>query len=316
MQFGYAAADSIKIWTSSKGDQIFLYGELSCNNQAKNLSQCVITTKEKCSHHSLLKCHICARPLLNDTKKFPDSLFSASKAINLHNAANARISSGRSWCAPTADGNHYLQISFEKLYAINSVAIFGDTTTLSWVTKYHINTTSDLINWESVSNQNSQKVFKGNKNAYKDAAISNIKGGTRTRALRLIPVTYNNRPCIRVELYGGELLPSSPTGLNITYSASRYVIISWMDPQNIAVTPGTDDVNPLIKFRFILRKQMKVILNKTEPSNVAKPYMLSNLIPNTMYTVVVTAGNSEGFGDAASVSFKTKEDGIGLKIFT
>ncbi|XP_046858728.1 receptor-type tyrosine-protein phosphatase T-like [Xenia sp. Carnegie-2017] len=252
--------------------------------------------------------HICARPLLNDTKKFPDSLFSASKAINLHNAANARISSGRSWCAPTADGNHYLQIRFEKLYAINSVAIFGDTTTLIWVTKYHINTTSDLINWESVSNQNSQKVFKGNKNGYKDAAISNIKGRTRTRALRLIPVTYKNRPCIRVELCGGELLPSSPTGLNITYSASRYVIISWMDPQNIAVTPGADVVNPLIKFRFILKKQRKVILNKTEPSNVAKPYMLSNLIPNTMYTVVVTAGNSEGFGDAANVSFKTKED--------
>ena len=82
-----------------------------------------------------------------------------------------------------------------------------------------------------------------------------------------------------------------------------------MDPQNIAVTPGADVVNPLTKFRFILRNQRKVILNKTEPSNVAKPYMLSNLIPNTMYTVVVTAGNSEGFGDAANVSFKTKEDG-------
>ncbi|XP_046858726.1 tyrosine-protein phosphatase Lar-like [Xenia sp. Carnegie-2017] len=105
-----------------------------------------------------------------------------------------------------------------------------------------------------------------------------------------------------------ELLPSSPKGLNITYSVSRYVIISWMDPQNIAVTPGADVVNPLTKFRFILRNQRKVILNKTEPSNVAKPYMLSNLIPNTMYTVVVTAGNSEGFGDAANVSFKTKED--------
>ncbi|XP_046858701.1 receptor-type tyrosine-protein phosphatase F-like [Xenia sp. Carnegie-2017] len=105
-----------------------------------------------------------------------------------------------------------------------------------------------------------------------------------------------------------ELLPSSPTGLNITYSVSRYVIISWMDPQNIAVTPGADVVNPLTKFRFILRNQRKVILNKTEPSNVAKPYMLSNVIPNTMYTVVVSAGNSEGFGDAANVSFKTKED--------
>ena len=82
-----------------------------------------------------------------------------------------------------------------------------------------------------------------------------------------------------------------------------------MAPKNIAVTPGTGVINPLKNFRFILKKQMTVIINKTKPHNVARSYMLSNLIPNTMYTVDVMAGNSEGFGVPASSSFKTNEDG-------
>lgn len=82
-----------------------------------------------------------------------------------------------------------------------------------------------------------------------------------------------------------------------------------MAPKNVAVTPGTGVQNPLTNFRLVLKKKMKVISNKTEPSNVAKPYMFNNLIPNTMYTVDVVARNSEGFGDPASLSFQTNEDG-------
>ena len=81
-----------------------------------------------------------------------------------------------------------------------------------------------------------------------------------------------------------------------------------MAPKNIAVTPGTGVINPLKNFRFILKKQMTVIINKTRP-HVVKMYKLSNLIPNTMYTVDVIAGNSEGFGVPANSSFKTNEDG-------
>ena len=52
-----------------------------------------------------------------------------------------------------------------------------------------------------------------------------------------------------------------------------------------------------------------VIFNIVEQANVSRPYKLSNLIPNTMYTVEVFAGNSEGFGDPANASFHTNEDG-------
>ena len=85
-----------------------------------------------------------------------------------------------------------------------------------------------------------------------------------------------------------------------------------MSPKNVAVTPGTGVKNPLTNFMLVLKKKMMVMLNKTEPPDVAKPYMFNNLIPNTIYTVDVVAGTSVGFGDPASLSFQTNEDG---KIF-
>ncbi|XP_046857453.1 receptor-type tyrosine-protein phosphatase T-like isoform X2 [Xenia sp. Carnegie-2017] len=252
--------------------------------------------------------HICKRPLLNNKHSFPNTSFSASSSTINHPAKDARISSGSSWCAPAANGTHYLELNFETLYAINTIVIFGDSVSPSWVSSFYLNATSDLINWESVFYQNSQKVFPGNKNAYNDAAISNITGGIRTRALRIIPLSYTGQPCLRTEVCGGELHLNSPTNLHVNSTASRYVTISWVDPQNVAVSLSTGLKNPLTNFKFILRKKTMVIFNFVEQANVSRPYKLSNLIPNTMYTVEIFAGNSEGFGDPANASFHTNED--------
>ncbi|XP_046857075.1 uncharacterized protein LOC124450443 isoform X2 [Xenia sp. Carnegie-2017] len=308
--FGYPTAASLEgsRSLSSSMHRSFIPGNVKCDAQVNDLSQCAITQNNACSQYSYLTCHICDRPLLNNTRRFPDSSFTASALTEGHSAANARISSGSSWCAPAANGNHYLQLNFGKLYAINTIAIFGDNTSPSWIASYYVNTTFDLTNWESVFHTNSQKLFKGNKNAYNDAAISSITGGIRTKALRLIPIKYHGRPCLRTEVCGGELLPNSPINLRVNSTASRYVTISWVDPQNVAVSPSTGLKNPLTNFKFILWKQTMVIFNFIEQANVSRPYRLNNLIPNKMYTVDVYAGNSEGFGDAANASFHTNED--------
>ncbi|XP_046858707.1 uncharacterized protein LOC124452165 [Xenia sp. Carnegie-2017] len=303
--FGYPTAASLE--GSRSLSSSFIPGNVKCDAQVFNLSQCAITQNNDCSQYSYVTCHICDRPLLNNTHSFPDSSFTASALTEGHSAANARISSGSSWCAPADDGNHYLQLNFEKLYAINTIAIFGDNISPSWVASYYVNTTSDLKNWKSVFRTNLQ-LFEGNKNAYNDAAISSITGGIRTKALRLIPVNYHGRPCLRTEVCGGELLPGQPTHLRVTSTTSRNAKVSWMAPKNVAVTPGTGVKNPLTNFRLVLKKKMKVISNKTEPSNVAKPYMFRHLIPNTIYMVDVAAGNSEGFGEPAILSFQTNED--------
>ena len=96
---------------------------------------------------------ICSRPLLEDKQRFPDSSFTASASSGGHNASDARISSGSSWCAPVSDDKHYLQVDLGRLYIIDHVAIFGDSKSSKWVTTYNLNYTVDLVNWESVSSE-------------------------------------------------------------------------------------------------------------------------------------------------------------------
>ena len=47
-------------------------------------------------------------------------------------ASDARIPSGSSWCGPVSEGKHYLQVDFGRLYVVDQVAIFGESTSLKY----------------------------------------------------------------------------------------------------------------------------------------------------------------------------------------
>ena len=96
---------------------------------------------------------ICDRPLLGGKQRFPDSSFTASASSEGRSPSDARKSSGSSWCAPAADGKHYLQVDLGRLYVIYYFVTFGDSTSPKWVTTYNVNYTVDLINWKSIWNQ-------------------------------------------------------------------------------------------------------------------------------------------------------------------
>jgi hypothetical protein len=158
-------------------DAIFS-GSIECSSGEKNLSQCSFTiSNESCSEISYMKCKfyterihkrkkaekiknvtfisyilgfICQQPLLEDKQIFPDSSFTASVSSKRRSPSHARISSGSSWCAPVADGKHYLQVDLGRLYVIYYFVTFGDTTSLKWVTTHNLNYTVDGINWKSV----------------------------------------------------------------------------------------------------------------------------------------------------------------------
>ena len=92
------------------------------------------------------------KPLLTEDKgRFPDSSFSASSSIEGHSPSDARISSGSSWCAPVADGKHYLQVDFGRVYYIPYIVTYGDSNSLKWVAKYQVNYTIDMLNWRTLT---------------------------------------------------------------------------------------------------------------------------------------------------------------------
>jgi hypothetical protein len=89
------------------------------------------------------------KPLLEDKRRFPDSSFSASASSEGHSASDARISRGRSWCAPVSDEKNYLQVNLGRLYRLYYIVTYGDSTSPKWVATYNLNDTTDFVNWNT-----------------------------------------------------------------------------------------------------------------------------------------------------------------------
>ncbi|XP_046856964.1 uncharacterized protein LOC124450352 isoform X2 [Xenia sp. Carnegie-2017] len=205
----------------------YLYFEYECTNDRRSLKE------DSCSH-------ICDLPILNDRRKFPDYLFTASAALKDHSADAARISSGSSWCPPNANGNHYLQLNFQRHYEIETLTIFGDSSSPKWVYEYHLNVSNDLVNWVSVLNENLEKAFQGNKNAFTDAAIKNFSRRIRTRGLRIIPTKYVGQPCLRIEVCGRAAVARIASfNISTKFRSSSTLTFTWEPPK----TKGQHGVN-------------------------------------------------------------------------
>ena len=87
-------------------------------------------------------------PLLEDKERFSDSSFSASSSTKGHSPSDVRISSGSSWCAPVADGKHYLQVDLGNPYLVYYFMTFGDSKTAKWLVSYKLNSSMDLRTWK------------------------------------------------------------------------------------------------------------------------------------------------------------------------
>ena len=75
---------------------------------------------------------------------------SASASSEGHSAADARITSGSSWCAPVSDDQHHLQINLRTLHLVFYVTTYGDSTSPKWVITYNVNYTVDYLNWKTL----------------------------------------------------------------------------------------------------------------------------------------------------------------------
>ncbi|XP_046858811.1 uncharacterized protein LOC124452272 [Xenia sp. Carnegie-2017] len=295
-QLGYptAASGAGSMSLSSLMHQSFIPGNVKCDAQVNDLSQCAITQNNDCSQYLYVTCHVCDNPLLKNAEKFPDSWFTAFPKSR--SAAKARISSGSSWCAPAANGNHYLQLNFPSLYTVNVITIFGDSSSSSFVTKYHLQTNIDDLSRKQ--------------NGYNDAAIEKFSGGLKSKALRIFPLKFVGAPCLRIEICGGGKR-LTPRQTNRSHCNQICIDV----PRDIMETSQKNWCKTWYKY---LESSYKISIDfaegyydcfdKTLEVTDKKPYNITNLVPYATYKVNVTAGNSEGFGRSTTATFRTAED--------
>ena len=81
---------------------------------------------------------------------FPNSSFSASASSEGHNASDAKVTSGSSWCAPVSDDKHYLQVDLGRRILPTYIVTYGDSNNPKWVATYSLKYSVDLVNWSEL----------------------------------------------------------------------------------------------------------------------------------------------------------------------
>jgi hypothetical protein len=80
---------------------------------------------------------ICDKPLLNDTRIFPDQIFSGSGGSNYQ---NARFTAS-GWCVSSSGS--YLLVDLQKEYHLTQIVIMADKEQTNWSTSYSMKYSHD-----------------------------------------------------------------------------------------------------------------------------------------------------------------------------
>lgn len=158
------------------------------------------------------------------------------------------------WCPNTlgeVDKGYYLQVEFPGRYNICAVATQGsplyDT---DWVTKYRLQYSMDGQNFTFYTENGEVKEFSGNTNA-KKMVKNDLSRPITAHFIRFVPVEWNYKPCMRVEVYGSAIACPWKTKNDkccvfpFTYKGKKYYkcIVDWVWMPWCATTSNFDKDN-------------------------------------------------------------------------
>ncbi|XP_028410342.1 uncharacterized protein LOC114532921 [Dendronephthya gigantea] len=116
---------------------------------------------------------------------------------------NKNATSGATWCPEKGkEDKSFLEVDLGKQYTLCGVSTQGDSN--GFTKSYKIELSPERIHWEFYY-KNSDKVFKGNNDSTTEV-YNELNATRKTRFVRFYPVSYNTSACIRVELYGQEIV--------------------------------------------------------------------------------------------------------------
>eukprot|EP00795_Rhopilema_esculentum_P002535 gene2535-730_t len=102
------------------------------------------------------------------------------------------------WCAGLSDTWQFLQIDLGTVTIVTKVGLQGSPGKNNYVTSFSLLHSNDAESWKNTS-----KVYPGAENNL-DTVIRDIIPEIRARYIRINPLSWKNRICLRAELYGCE----------------------------------------------------------------------------------------------------------------
>ncbi|XP_048590517.1 mucin-21 [Nematostella vectensis] len=142
---------------------------------------------------------------LQDRSIIPDNSFSASSQYYsfswpfVYPAKDARLHGDNYW-APGTLSNSYIQVHLIFQYTICAVATQGGASNRR-VTHYKLSLSATGSTWNIYQENGADKVFNGN-NDTSTVVKNELTNKPSARYIKFLPTSWNDRPALRLEVYG------------------------------------------------------------------------------------------------------------------
>ncbi|KAK3725004.1 hypothetical protein QZH41_017484, partial [Actinostola sp. cb2023] len=129
------------------------------------------------------------------------SSFSQNNKQQDMRAKYCRLNGHLAWCPDTFQS--WLTVDLGRVAMVTGIATQGYEGLYNhyYVRSYKVEYSHDGSNWKYITQNNSEKVFVGNNHNGVDI-ITNRFNAIQARYIKVIPVTYKYKVCLRMELYG------------------------------------------------------------------------------------------------------------------
>jgi hypothetical protein len=123
-------------------------------------------------------------------------LFASSEFNSKHSAKLARLNSREgmaNWSSKKNDNEQWLGVDLGKEENIVAVAIQGRFNQAQWVTKYNLQISNDLKNWNTIENLDGSK-------DQETVVISNLPTPVKGRYLKFVPTSWQGHISMRIDV--------------------------------------------------------------------------------------------------------------------
>jgi len=132
------------------------------------------------------------------TRQF--GMTASSELDDRHRAGYSRLYGIKSWCSSSVSPPQYLEANLRKVITVTGIATQGDNEVDKWVTSYTISYGYDKRTWFYYA---SGQQLAGNSDKA-TIVVRWLSTPFAAQYVRIIPKTYNNGTCMRVDLFACE----------------------------------------------------------------------------------------------------------------
>jgi len=145
-----------------------------------------------------------------ENRTITDMQIKATSVDKNNFAQNARLNSRSGWCAAVMNKNQYIEVDFGEMKRLTRIVTQGYSG--NYILSFRFSYSNDGNNWEAYKREGQEAILPGNRAAYTTEGVT-LETPVTARFIRINPLTWKNKICMRLEFYGCRYVCSKPLGM-------------------------------------------------------------------------------------------------------